>query len=475
MARADHKAVHVTCQPPAFDDSPPRLRCYEEFLEDEECVSDVLQRISEIEAPQKDWWDVAVHIIHREGLAYHCEVSPPQDYNIMGMVLTSTKHRVCPQAWAYLRSKGHCPHSEAATYSILVALFEKGGTYKTGTILLGKLKGILGGEELSVRSGTDRQRQINKLSSELQCRRRLGAVKDATGRQLSKPVQIATALKDHWEAVSKEGLMTVEDYTIFLESLPLPSNFKQMARALFRPLSQQLVDEALKRLHNDVSPGDEGVGACVYKCFAAMFSSAMLAIAQHCFTQGSFFEDWGLGILNSITKVAGSCAIAKLRPIALQAVKKKWLMTILCLQVGQIFQQLTHSRQVGCVKGRQMINHIWGVRSTFEMTERCLMVSFVFSNAFPTLSHTFIQAVLQLIELPIGYVLFVLATLRTPYQFCVGRGVVRDVSYVPKAGIGQGDPFSPVLFSFCVSFVLHLLSTIRGLNSYMYADELYHC
>ena len=147
-------------------------------------------------------------------------------------------------------------------------------------------------------------------------------------------------------------------------------------------------------------------------------------------------------------------------------------MTILCLQVEQIFQQLTHSRQVGCVKGRQMINHIWGVRSNFEMTERCLMVSFDFSNAFPTLSHTFIKAVLQMIELPFGYVLFVLATLRTPYQFFVGRGVVRDVSYVPKAEIGQGDPFSPVLFAFCVSFVLYLLSTIRGLNSYMYADDL---
>ena len=266
--------------------------------------------------------------------------------------------------------------------------------------------------------------------------------------------------------------MTVEDCTTFLESLPLPSNFKQMAGALFRPLSQELVDEALKRLHNDVSPGDDSLGARVYKHFAEVFSPAMLEIAQHCFTDGTFFEDWGLGIINSIPKVAGSCVIAKLRPIALQAVKKKWLMTILCLQVEQNFQQLTHSRQVGCVKGRQMINHIWGVRSTFEMSERCLMVSFDFSNAFPTLSHTFIQAVLQLIELSIGYVLFVLATLRTPYQFCVGRGVVRDVSYVPKAGIGQGDPFSAVLFSFCVSFVLHLLSTIRGLNSYMYADDL---
>ena len=46
------------------------------------------------------------------------------------------------------------------------------------------------------------------------------------------------------------------------------------------------------------------------------------------------------------------------------------------------------------------------------------------------------------------------------------------MSYLPKAGSGQGDPFSPVLFSFCVAFVLHLLTTIRGLSSYMYADDL---
>ena len=189
---------------------------------------------------------------------------------------------------------------------------------------------------------------------------------------------------------------------------------------------------------------------------------------QRCFRS----QSTGMGIINSIPKVAGTCVIAKLRPIAPQAIEKKWLMTILCIQVEQIFQQLTHPRQVGCVKGRQMIHHVWGVRRTYERSDRCLMVNFHFSNAFPTPSHAFIQAVLQLIELPMGYILFVLATLRTPYQFCVGRGVVREVSYRPKAGTGQGDPFSPVLFSFCVAFVLHLLSKIQGLSSYMYADDL---
>ena len=58
------------------------------------------------------------------------------------------------------------------------------------------------------------------------------------------------------------------------------------------------------------------------RVYISVFSPAMLQIAQHCVTHGTFFEDLGLGIINSVPKVAGSCVIAKLRPIALQAVKK---------------------------------------------------------------------------------------------------------------------------------------------------------
>ena len=249
-------------------------------------------------------------------------MAPPQEFNIMGMVLTSMKHRVCPQAWAYLKSEGHSPPTESAAYSLLVALYEKGRTDKIGTILLGKLKGILGGEEMSVQSGADRQKKIDELMSELQCRRRLGAVRDEVGKHLTQPTQIASAPTEHWEGVSRHKVMSVEDCTAFLQSLPLPANFKAMTKALFIPLTQELVDEALKRLHNDVSPSDDGVGARIYKRFSEAFSPAMFQIAEHCFTKGCFYDNWGVGIINSIPKVSGTCVIAKLRPIALHAVKK---------------------------------------------------------------------------------------------------------------------------------------------------------
>ena len=66
----------------------------------------------------------------------------------------------------------------------------------------------------------------------------------------------------------------------------------------------------------------------------------------------------------------------------------------------------------------------------------------------------------------------VLDALSAPYHFCLGRGVIQEVVFQPQAGIGQGDLFSPVLFSFCVSFIIYPIDRVERCVPYMYADDL---
>ena len=472
VARADHKAVAVSCKPPNFDTMRTRLRCPQEILEDDEAVESPRRHLQDLPGDSKDWWDMALQAMRSEATRYSTEHKAPRAWNLLGIIQSSSVHQVCAQGWAYLSQNNYTPQSESAAYSLLVAIFEKDSSDKIGLKLLAKLKGLLAGEDLQQDSPKERHRQINKLMTELQQRKKLGWIRDKTGQVLNQPVQIAAALAQHWVAISVPGQKTADECLSFLKGMKLPSNFSVMAKALLRPLSLELVETALNNLHNQVSPGDDGMGARFYKAFPDIFVPRMFEVASKCFESGSIFPDWAVGLINSIPKSTGTPSVGRLRPIALQDVKKKWIMNIICLMVEQIFQQLTHRRQVGCVKGRHMINHIWAVRSRWEGMRSGVLVSFDFSNAFPTLTHNFITAVLRLIELPECMISLILTTLTAPYHFCVGRGVVREVVFHRAAGIGQGDPFSPVLFSFCVSFVLFGFDSLMHVQAYMYADDL---
>ena len=261
----------------------------------------------------------------------------------------------------------------------------------------------------------------------------------------------------------------MEDCAAFLRKLKLPPNFSVMARALFTPLSEALVADALDRSN---PLGHDGMPSGMYSTFHSFFIPLMMEISHHDFMVGQLPPGWELGLINRIPKASGLVAISKLRPIALKDVKKKLIMNIVSLQIEQIFQQLTDKQQVGCVKGRQMLHHICGVKGGFESLNKGVLVSFDFSNAFPTMGHNFIQAVLHLIHLPPFHIMFILSMLTAPYHFCVGRGVVPEVIFQPQAGIGQGDPFSPLLFSFCALFVLFRFDELISAYPFMDVDDL---
>ena len=147
-------------------------------------------------------------------------------------------------------------------------------------------------------------------------------------------------------------------------------------------------------------------------------------------------------------------------------------MTIIMCMVENVITQITHPQQVGCIKGRKMIRHIWGAKGGYDNMSSGIMISFDYSNAFPSLTHPFIKAALTLINLPEFIINVIMATLVSPYHFCIGRGVKRTESFHPGPGIGQGDPFSPLLFSSCASLVPWRLKTVAGLQPYMYVDDL---
>ena len=66
----------------------------------------------------------------------------------------------------------------------------------------------------------------------------------------------------------------------------------------------------------------------------------------------------------------------------------------------------------------------------------------------------------------------VISSLRSQYHFLVGSAAIREVIFYQEAGIGQGDPFSPQLFSFCTAIIICPLRQPRvKMRMYLYVDD----
>ena len=341
LCRSDHKCVVVTCAPPVFHTQHPRFRCPDEFLHNH-VVRQMTGQPEDLTGSPLENWESTHAILQTNAIQFSREHKQVDDPQVLPLLLNSTVQYVTPQGWKFVESRSLSPSTHAQAYSQLVGLHERDRSDKVGNLLLSKLKGLPAGDSITDVSQKERTKQIHKLMDELQPRKQLGWVRDKGGQVLADPVAIAQALEQHWSEVTTQGLATVEDCAAFLKlQLKLPPNFSVMARALFRPLSEALVADALDRLTSGSSPGQDGMPSMVYNTFHTFFIPLM---THHAFTIGQLPAGWELGLINCIPKASRLAAVSKLHPIALQDVKKKWIMNIVSLQIEQIFQQLTHSR-----------------------------------------------------------------------------------------------------------------------------------
>ena len=66
----------------------------------------------------------------------------------------------------------------------------------------------------------------------------------------------------------------------------------------------------------------------------------------------------------------------------------------------------------------------------------------------------------------------VISSLRSQYHFLVGSAAIKEVTFYQEAGIGQGDPFSPQLFSFCATIIIYPLRHLRvKMGMYLHVDD----
>ena len=111
--------------------------------------------------------------------------------------------------------------------------------------------------------------------------KQLAWIRNKYGSFVTDPTGVAKALSDHWSGISKEGGGTPEQCEAYMRSLPIPTPLKRLASAVFKPLSMDQVEGALKRQVPGAFPGIDGFALNVYQEFHEFFSPRVLEIVRH--------------------------------------------------------------------------------------------------------------------------------------------------------------------------------------------------
>ena len=239
---------------------------------------------------------------------------------------------------------------------------------------------ILSKEEQREDSAAKRKR-MQRLMKEMQGRRMVQRMRDSSGNYVTNKRDMARLLEEFWSPFMSPTGVSEEECDHYLRSLPIPPGVQAALPLLWRPLTEDLVRDALQKMRPCSLPGNDTVPAAVYQSMGPLFVLRMHAIIKGSLDGGAAPEGWSTTILKCIPKSITSETAAEQRPLALLNSSIKCLMTVFLLQLSDVFQQVTLAAQKGFLPGRQMVEHTTAAVEFWNQSSDCILVAVDFAKA----------------------------------------------------------------------------------------------
>ena len=235
------------------------------------------------------------------------------------------------------------------------------------------------------------------------------------------------------------------------------------------------VQEAINKLKSGKSPGEDGLGADIFKHIDQDCMEALTAIYNKIYSSGEFPTSWSTGIIHPIHKSGPKDTPDNFRGITLLNIVCKIFTNILQsrLQCWAAAEDILNECQFGFHTGRSTTDAIFVVNALIEKSKhkkKPLYCAFGdFKKAFDSVDHTVSSKIIQM-----------MANMYTKARAQVKTPEGPTDTFQCNIGVRQGCPLSPLLFSLFVNDLPDAIAKeVEGvtLNSLkvrclMFADDL---
>ena len=245
-------------------------------------------------------------------------------------------------------------------------------------------------------------------------------------------------------------------------------------------VTEQEVEEAIKKLNSHSAPGLDGLTSNFYKAHANFFIPYLTIIFNLIILHNWVPESFTRTVIKLIPKKPVPRTVEDYRPISFINTDQKILSHLLSSRLENSLTSLISSHQTAYLPQRNIHSSLTQVNLNLEqLTNDDCLVACDFSKAFDKLDRTYLFAILQ----QIGLHQSTLGLIRAMYQhtdaFLDINGSLSPIIHM-TSGVRRGCPLSALLFIMGIEPFFHLQnnSFIQSTSPFKivaYADDMTCC
>ena len=234
--------------------------------------------------------------------------------------------------------------------------------------------------------------------------------------------------------------------------------------------------QALSKLPNGKSPGEDGLTAEFYKKFWPLLGQLMTDCFNFSYERGELSNSQRNGIIRLIEKKGEDLdrrCVKNWRPISLLNVDTKIVSKVFAMRLEKVLSHVINGDQYAHVKGRSIFDAVRSIGDIMDYTMinqlPGVMVAVDFEKAFDSISLNFLLEALRSFNFGPSFIKWV-SVFYSNISSCVINNGFSTPLFPVERGVRQGDPLSPYLFILALEVLLINIRSDPSINGIKTGD-----
>ncbi|XP_030540728.2 uncharacterized protein LOC115748390 [Rhodamnia argentea] len=323
-----------------------------------------------------------------------------------------------------------------------------------------------------LKEGDHNTRYFHHFVNKRHHRNRILSVLDSTGVVLTEPNLVREHIVGHFQQLlngdSTSTCTGISDIRGYIG--------RTLDDDQINSLSRHVTDEEIRctfsSLARGKAPGPDGFNVEFFTTSWETVGPSVILAVKDFFSTGCLLKETNTTILSLVPKTPNASAMGEFRPIACCNTVYKCITKIIANRIASVLPSIVNSSQTAFVKGRRISDNILLAQELFAnfhhqpYLPKCA-IKVDFQKAYDTMDWSFLEMVLQAFRFPSFLVRLIMECISSP-RFSVAINGELHGFFSKNAGIRQGDPLSPYLFTLVMEVFSGILRAKTNLPDFKY-------